>query len=79
MNYMSKASFSPKDAFYDNHISTLKESYKNNKNIVPIYPSRESFDEGIRKALKEKNPNEVIEGVEKIGGETVPVWYFYHN
>ena len=73
----TRMEFAPKDQYYDNFITYLKQEFKKDKTACPRYPSRESFDEDTRKELKEEYPDKVIEGMEKIDGETIAVWYFY--
>lgn len=72
-----RVAFAPKEDYYQNWLEFLNEEYKKDKTACPRYPSRETFDEDTREELKSEYPNQVIEGVEKLCCETVPVWYFY--
>jgi hypothetical protein len=72
-----RVAFAPKEDYYNNYITFLKGEYKKDNDECPRYPARETFDDDTREELKTENPDRVIEGLEKIDGETVPVWYFY--
>ena len=44
------------------------------------YPAtRKSFDNYIRRWLRKAYPNQIIEGIEKIRGKNIDVWYFYKD